>query len=873
MALLGKGRQPLTYAGLLQQLEQTVERLNCLGIGRGDTVAVALPNGPEAAVACLSVACGAACAPLNADSTAAEFERQLSALNVKAIIAVTGSKSACVEVARGRGLPVLWLVPDPGGCAGRFSLEGGAPGRAAQPGMAQPDDVALKVHTSGSTSKAKLAALTQRNVCYGAMGNVTQLGLTAQDRCLCVTAMFFTQGLLVSVFSSLLAGGSVACTPGYDSHGFFAWLDEFRPTWYAAPVSVQRSILINAAKFPDAVSRSRLRLIRCSSSTASPDLIARMEALFRAPMLDSYGLTETSSTIVGERLPPAARKLGSVGLPVGCEIAIVDEHGAALQPGAIGEVIVRGPSVLAAYEGTPEVNQQSFLNGWLRTGDLGSLDQDGFLFLRGRSKELINRGGLKIVPAEVDEVLNAHPAVAEAVAFGVPNEMLGEEVAAAIVTRDGWTASAELERGLREFCASRLSVPKVPRRILFVPVLPKTPTGKTLRIGLAEKLGILAPASGNGAVRENLDVFPAPVVGASPHNIVEMLLLSLWEDVLDRRPISMQDDFFTLGGDSLEAARLLAAVEQTFGVNLGPAGLLVAPTVAGMAASLTKAHVSGKTLEGSKILAIRSSGSRPPIFVVGAQPLYRDLILNLPKDQPLYALSVPDAAHLPSPFRLEDLAALQVQALRRFRPQAPYALMGWCADGLLAYEMAQQLRAQGQEVSLVAMIDSFNPEHRRNESFSRASQARLRFHLANLSRLDAAGAMVYCRDRFQTIQTRLRRMRWRLLHRLNLRKDRRSPAGTPDSDAALALAVSRYTPAPYQGNVLVVRAQARPAGAYADAAHGWWPLVPDLRVVEVPGNHREIFVGPNAALMASAISEAARAGAISRERAAEALQV
>lgn len=871
-ALLGVTRRPLTYAGLLQQIEQTVERLNAFGIGRGDTVAVALRNGPEAAAACLSVACGAACAPLNADSIAGEFDRQLSRLNPKAILVEAGSKSACVEVARGRGIPLLWLVPDdPGEFAGRFSLEGGSPGRAAQPGMAHPDDVALRVHTSGSTSQSKLAPLTHRNVCYGAMGNVMQLGLTTQDRCLCVTAMFFTQGLIVSVFSSLLAGGSVVCTPGYDSRGFFAWLDEFHPTWYAAPVSVQRSILINAAKFPDVISRSRLRVIRCSSSTASPDFIAQIEALFRAPMLDSYGLTETSSTIAGERLPPAARKPGSVGLPVGCEIAIVDEQGAALEPGMVGEVTVRSPAVLGAYEAGPDVNQQSFVNGWLRTGDLGSLDRDGFLFLQGRKKELINRGGEKILPAEIDEVLNSHPSVAEGIAFAAPHDMLGEEVAAAIVPRNGWLPSAELERELREFCASRLSVPKVPRKIVFVRDLPKTPTGKTMRIGLAEKLGVQAAASAKGSGQLNRDSPSARENGAIPHDIVEMLLLSLWEDVLNRRPIGMEDDFFELGGDSLEAARLLASVEEVFGVDLGPAGLLVAPTVAGMAASLTRSHVSGRTLEGSKIIAIHSSGSLPPMFILGAQPLYRELILNLSKDQPLYALSLPDMTRLPSPFRLEDVAALQVEALQRFRPEGPYALMGWCADGVLAYEMARQLRARGQQVSLVAMIDSFNPEHRRKESLWQASQARLRFHMANLARLDAKNGLAYCRDRFQTAQVRLRRLRWRLLHGLNLRKDRRNGSGARDSEDALAFVVSRYSPAPYNGSVLVVRAGTRPAGAYADAAHGWQTLIPDLRMVELRGNHRDIFAVPNVALMASAISEAMHAARKNRERSAEAV--
>lgn len=843
-ALLGVGSKLLTYAGLLQQLERTVALLNAAGIGRGDTVAVALRNGPECASLCLAVTCGAICAPLNPDSTAAEFDRYLGCLRPKAIIVEAGRKSACTEVALNRGIPLIWLFP---GLDGSFSLEGGPGGQAERPGLAEPGDVALKIHTSGSLSQPKVAALTHENLCHGAMSNVTQLGLTPQDRCLCLTAMFFTQGLLVSVFSSLVAGGSVVCTPGYDPRDFFTWLDEFKPTWYAAPTAVQRSILIQSAKFPEVISRSRLRVIRCSSSVASPDFIAQMEALFRAPVLDSYGLTETSSTIAGQLLNPAARKRGSVGRPVGCEMAVIDERGVTLGPGMVGEVIVRGPGVIRAYDGDPEVNRQSFVNGWLRTGDLGALDHEGYLFLRGRSKEMINRGGVKILPGEIDEILNAHPAVAEGVAFAIPHDRLGEDVAAAVVLRDGQRASEELERELREFCATRLSFSKVPGKIAFVRDLPRTATGKITRVGLAGKLETeparRVPSAGN----EN---------GSVPHGIVEMLLLSIWEDVLDRRPIGIHDDFFSLGGDSLQSAQLLARIHEVCGVDLEPAALLVAPTVAGMAARLTRSGISGRTFDGSKVIAIRSSGSLPPLFILDAQPLYRELILKLPKDLPVLALSPPDIARLPSPFRLEDVAALQVEAIRRFRPHGPYALMGWCIGGVLAYEMAQQLRALGEEVSLVAMVDAFNPVHRKSESSWKAWRARFNFHMANLSHRDVRSGAAYLCERLETIKTRVRRQVWRALYALRFRNDRRGGSWQRAFEHVLGTVVARYVPSPYDGNVMMVRPTIRPAGTYADSVDGWRGLVADPGVVEVPGNHREVFGAPHVSIMASALTQA-----------------
>jgi oxalate---CoA ligase len=855
-ALLGIGSKPMTYLGLLQHIEQTVEFLNSIGIGRGDKVAVVLRNGPEAAACCLSVASGAVSALLNPAYTSAEFEAYLSDLKPKAVLVEQGSKSACVAVAQSRAIPAIWLISDPQGPAGSFRLKGGAKQQAVEPGFAEPGDVALLVHTSGSTSRPKMAPLSHRNVCSGAMNNVLQLGLTPRDRCLCITNMFFTQAILVSVFSSLVAGGSVACTPGYDPAGFFEWLDEFHPTWYSAPTTLQRSILAHAARHPDAVARARLRVIRCSSSAAGPDFIAQMEELFRAPMLDSYGLTETSSTIAGERLPPARRKRGSVGVAVGCEIAIMDQCGAVLAPGEVGEVVVRGPSVIDAYACAPEINQRSFIRGWLRTGDLGALDDDGYLFLTGRSKEIINRGGVKISPAEIDETLNAHPAVAEATAFALPHEVLGEEVGVAIVLAGGWTGSEELETELREFCTARLSAFKVPRRIVFLDEMPRSATGKTLRIGMAERLGLGATPQKTDSTATDLKALVGRLDGRSPQGIVEMVLLHIWEEELGRRPISIHDDFFDLGGDSLLGVRLLARVEATFGKSLGLASLFEVPTVARMASRLRESPAAGYAFGASKIIAIRASGSLPPLFILGPQPLFRPLILKLPENLPVFGLSFPDVASLPAPFRLLDIAALQVEALGRFQPEGPYALMGWCADGVLAFEMARQLRAQGQEVSLVAMIDAFNPARWSYESRWSWRRDRLRFHYANFANLDTRAAIAYSRERFQTIGKKMRQRLWRTLYRIHLRTERRIPSPLPLPEQILTLSVSQYVPARYEGGVMVVRAESRPAGTHADAAYGWRGLAGDLQVVDVPGNHRDIFVAPNVAVMASAFAGA-----------------
>ena len=853
VALMGIKRKFLTHNGLVQQIERIVDTLNQAGIGRGDRVAIALENGPDAAACCLAVAAAATAAPLNIGCTAPQFQEHFSALGPKALIVEDGSESAAIRVADEMGIPIFWLLAERHTPGGVFSLITGRRKRAENAGFAAPEDVAFLLHTSGSTSRPKMAPLTHLNVCAGAANNARHLQLTADDRCLCVTGMFYTQGLLVSVFSPLMMAGSTVCTPGYNPLNFFAWLDQFRPSWYAAPTTIQRSILGRAPLHPDIVAHSRLRVIRCSSAPADSDLISQIENLFRAPMLDSYGMTETSSTIAGEPLARGRRKPGSVGIAVGCEVAAVDERDVYLPAGEIGEIIVRGPSVIDAYEDEARTNQRSFLNGWLRTGDLGKIDRDGHLFLTGRIKELINRGGEKISPVEIDEAFNAHPAVAEAMAFALPDKSLGEEIAVAVVLRDGRVPSRQLERQLCEFAASRRTG-RQPREIVFVREIPKAASGKSLRIGLAEKLGLAAsvqpgkedqPVSGSVRAKD----------AGLPSGMVEMLLLHMWEDLLGRRPVGTHENFFDLGGDSLLAAQLIIRIEETFHKEISVDILFEAPTVARLTVLLAESSSNGYNFGTSNVIAVRSSGCKPPLFILGLQPVFHPLICSLPTDIPVFGLSFPDPATLSLPFQMEEVASRHVEALRRFRPHGPYAFAGWCVDGILAYEMAQQLRAQREEVVLVAMMDAFHPVRRRERLWN-AGLNRLRFHSDMLASLSFKSGSDYVAERSKALRLRLRRRIWRTLYRIHLATDRRVGDRLRVSDQILTAAASQYVPRTYDGRVVVFRAEIRPPGPEADPALGWCDVVPHLYVVDVPGNHRDIFRASNVGVMASALDEA-----------------
>ena len=263
-----------------------------------------------------------------------------------------------------------------------------------------------------------------------------------------------------------------------------------RPTWYTAVPSMQQAVLARAARHhEDVLARARLRFIRSSSAPLPRQVMADLERTFRAPVIEAYGMTEAAHQMASNPLPPGERVPGSVGVAAGPEIAIMDDAGQLLPPGATGEVVVRGPNVMPGYEDNPEANAQAFRHGWFRTGDQGLLDERGYLRITGRLKELINRGGEKISPLEVDEVLLHHPAVQQAVTFPLPHPMLGEEVAAAVVLREGHAAS---DHELHEFVGKHLAHFKVPRKILILREIPKGPTGKLQRIGLAAKLGLAA---------------------------------------------------------------------------------------------------------------------------------------------------------------------------------------------------------------------------------------------------------------------------------------------------------------------------------------------------------------------------------------------
>ena len=481
-AIASPDRVPLMYARLSTQILRMGGELRSISIAPDSRVAMVLPNGPLMASAFASLAPWCTTAPLNPAYKSDEFEFYLQDLEASALMVETGSESGAIEVAHGLGIRVIEI--EEGEEAGSFSVgevKDEVPARAE-------DAIALVLHTSGTTSRPKMVPLSMGNLAASASNIAATLQLSDADRCLNVMPLFHIHGLMAPVLASLISGASVYCTPGFDALRFFAWLDDARPSWYSAVPTMHQGILSRAPRNREVIERSSLRFVRSSSASLPPQVMEALEATFSAPVVEAYAMTEAAHQMCSNPLPPETRKPGCVGPAAGPEVAIMNENGVALATDDVGEIVIRGKNVTSGYIKNPEANANAFHEGgWFRTGDQGLMDADGYVKITGRLKEIINRGGEKIAPLEVDEVILDHGAVAQVCTFAIPHEKLGEEVGAAVVLQ----ASGEVtEKELREFVALRLADFKVPKRILFVDEIPKGPTGKIQRIGLAKAFGL-----------------------------------------------------------------------------------------------------------------------------------------------------------------------------------------------------------------------------------------------------------------------------------------------------------------------------------------------------------------------------------------------
>lgn len=463
----------VSYDSLRRQVMSMAESLAAIGISRGDRVANVLPNGLPTIVAFLAGAVAGTAAPLNPAYRYDEFCFYLEDTSAKVLLVPPEGGEDARRAAKQLNIPVFVVDMDAHGTVSLVNAPKGIP-------FTPPtgDDVALVLHTSGSTGRPKRVPLKQKNIAVSCTNVARTYDLKPNDVSLCVMPLFHIHGLVASTLSTFLTGGTVVVPNKFNPMSFWRTVREHGVTWYSCVPTIHQLSLARATERPEGI--EKLRFVRSCSSALSPALMEKIEKLVGVPVLEAYGMTEASHQMCSNPLPPRERKAASVGPGTGVKVGIMDEDGNLLPSSTLGEVVIQGPNVIEGYENNPEANAKSFTNGWFRTGDQGMIDGDGYLHLTARIKELINRGGEKIAPLEIDEVMLTHPCVAEAVSFGMPHPTWGEEVAIAVVLKE-----PQSEALLIEHCKKHLADFKVPKKVHIVDKIPRTATGKIQRRALA----------------------------------------------------------------------------------------------------------------------------------------------------------------------------------------------------------------------------------------------------------------------------------------------------------------------------------------------------------------------------------------------------
>lgn len=843
-AILAPARSPLSFGRLADIITENLRKFREAGFGSHDRTAVVLPNGPDMAVALLTMMIAGAAAPLNPNYSADEFDFYLADLEAKALLIQAGAENASRDVAAARGVPIIDLHVDPSGEAGSIRLNLPVIGPPSLDQLPRPEDIALLLHTSGTTSRPKLVPLTQSNLYISALNIRESLALGPEDCCLNVMPLFHIHGLVAALLSSLAAGGGVVCTPGFLANEFLGWMRHFRPTWYTAVPTIHQSVLAGAIDAPDFRVPERLRFVRSCSASLSPSIMSELERLFGVPVCEAYGMTEASHQMACNPLPPRSRKPGSVGLPTGIEITLLDEAGTAVPAGESGEIAIRGRTVTSGYLKNSEANDAAFCHGWLRTGDMGYLDTDGYLFLNGRSKELINRGGEKISPHEVEDVLLTHPAIEQIAAFGIPDDRLGEDVAVAAVLKPGMTVS---EIDIRGYAAGKLAYFKVPKQVLFVNEIPKGPTGKVQRIGLAGRLGLSPQIQNRPAVQE------AGSDQADSSNSIENYVLQLMQKFAGSRLIGIEASFFEAGGDSIQAGIFLADVKRRFGVDI-PLAAFILDATARYVARVIKGSV---TPVSTTLVPIKKNGGNPPFFCVhphdGRATLFYPLADHFDEEQPFHAFqALSEEALRPTAGGIERMAGTYVNAMKAAWPQGPYLIGGYCFGALVAFEMARILFLRQENVALLALIDSYAPGGPAPSFpglvprllfpfFDRAF--RIRPLLAYISHFSQEQKKQYL---LNLIRTQMRE--WRSSVSRVGTGSYSLPGRNNDGEW-------QFLPGSYAGSAVLFRPTREPLGFQRDPSMGWSRFVQGrLDIESIRGYHRALIFKPCNRLLAERLN-------------------
>ena len=481
--LTSEKNEKLSYGGFKIFNEKISRQLAATNIINSDRAAIVLPNGPLMASSFLSISSYMSAAPLNPSYKQEEFEFYLDDLKPKFLLVEPNSKSLAVIAAKNLNIPVFEMKISDNQPLGTFELFD------KETNYKNPNDYdeALVLHTSGTTSRPKIVPLSNLNIFTSAVNISKSLKLTADDHCLNIMPLFHIHGLIAVLSASAKVGASVCASNGFNALKFLDLAETQNITWYSGVPTMHQAILLRAQKNSDKAKKLNLRFIRSSSASLPPAIFEQLNDIFETAVIEAYGMTEATHQMASNPLPPAIQKPGLVGMPAGPEICIMNDKNEKLSQGEIGEICIKGDNVTNGYENNPEANKQSFVNDWFRTGDEGFFDEDGYLKISGRLKEIINKGGEKISPLEVDNILMDFPPIDQALCFGYKDKMLGEDIAVAIKLKENKSCT---EDDIKSYANEKLAKFKIPKKIFIVEDIPKGATGKLQRIGLAKKFGL-----------------------------------------------------------------------------------------------------------------------------------------------------------------------------------------------------------------------------------------------------------------------------------------------------------------------------------------------------------------------------------------------
>ncbi len=480
--IISEEKKDLKIKALMELIKKNKKTLLDLNVQSNDVIAIVIDNGVQFVSSFFSIINSCVIAPLNPSYSETEYEFYYSDLKPKALVTDKGKEHPALIIAKKKKIKILDVKENIFINYNRTAIKKKV--KYKKPCL---NDTAIILHTSGTTSKPKMVALSHANLLNSCKNISNTLKLKKIDKNIILMPSFHIHGIVASILAPLYVGSKIVTLSKFNALSFYKFLDFHKPTWFTAVPTMLQGILDRAKNNNYIIKNSKLRFIRSSSASLPVNILKKLEQTFKVPVIESYGMTEASHQMTSNLLPPFKRKPGSVGISKEVKVKIIDSSFKSLKNGKIGEVVIKGKNVLKGYIANKSINDKAFINGWFRTGDLGYFDRDNYLYITGRIKEIINRGGEKISPKEVDDVFILHPKIAKVITFSLKHEKLGEDIAAAVVLKENLKCTTS---ELKNFVKNKLAPFKIPRKIFFLKNIPVGATGKIQRIGLAKKIGI-----------------------------------------------------------------------------------------------------------------------------------------------------------------------------------------------------------------------------------------------------------------------------------------------------------------------------------------------------------------------------------------------